>query len=591
MNHKKMSSTDIQQQLTKDTFKNQRPTQQLADPIADTAIELTLDQLRSYEHNPRKSINPLYEEIKESIRSRGLDQPPTVTKRPGEKHYIIRNGGNTRLKALKELYEETGNEKFYKIKCLFKPWEGEISTLVGHLVENELHGELMFIDKAIAITNMRDFYTKYNPKSSGKPYSLRNMADYLRKDGYPISYSLVGKMFECVEYLLPSIPDLLYGGLGRPRIEDLLLLKNVLKKIWAKYIEIDSISNIESDDENQSVDEGFLGYWITALSKFNDIELADFNLNRIKDELLEELTFYTGQSYNLLELDFLEITKSKSKDTVINPVPATEPPSNSTTVDTATIDTIQNHQSSQHEEGIVTQQADQSDTKISNGTETQTTESHSAIQSNESTHTETQNNFVDPTDVEIDVNRHVVEPVKVSDKVQKINQEIDKQLGGDPIDFTTASTTAIPVQAGGGLSEVTDLWYIPQQLNDIDALRNELYLLASDIAVYGNYQPKVIKTNEGLGFGINVHAQIDNNEHTQAIALLLMTLLKIHPDEAQADISLALFNQLLMGGFEIKIGDQAPKNLGIKRLPDILLIKLFRFIRLTRHLVDLINNQ
>lgn len=591
MNHKKMSPTDIQQQLIKDNFKNQRPTQQLADPIVDTPIELTLDQLRTYEHNPRKSTNPLYQEIKESIRARGLDQPPTVTKRPGEKHYIIRNGGNTRLKALKELYQETGNERFYKIKCIFKPWEGEISTLVGHLVENELHGELMFIDKAIAITNMRDFYTQHNPKSSGKPYSLREMADYLKKDGYPISHPLVGKMFECVEYLLPSIPDLLYGGLGRPRIEDLLILKNVLKKIWAKYIEMDSISSVESDDENQSVDEGFLGYWTTALSKFNDIELADFNLSRVKDELLEELTFYTGQGYNLLELDFLEITKSKSKEAVINPVPTTEPPSNPITADTATIDTIQNHQPTQHAQDIVTQQTDQSDSNITNGAETQTTEPYPAIQPNESTFTETQNNRADPTNLDTDVNRHVIEPVKVSDKVQKINQEIDKQLGGDPIDFITASTTAIPVQAGGGLSEVTDLWYIPQQLNDIDALRNELYLLASDLAVYGNYQPKVIKTNEGLGFGLNAHAKIDNNEHTQAIAMLLMTLLKLHPEEAQADISLALFNQLLMGGFEIKIGDQAPKNLDVKRLPDILLIKLFRFIRLTRRLVDLINNQ
>jgi hypothetical protein len=48
----------------------------LSDPIADTPMVVTLDQLRPYDHDPRVTRNPAYEDIKASIRERGLDAPP-----------------------------------------------------------------------------------------------------------------------------------------------------------------------------------------------------------------------------------------------------------------------------------------------------------------------------------------------------------------------------------------------------------------------------------------------------------------------------------------------------------------------------------
>ncbi|MBG6601306.1 hypothetical protein I5I64_28130, partial [Pseudomonas aeruginosa] len=36
----------------------------LSDPIADTPMVVTLDQLRPYDHDPRKRRNPAYEDIK-----------------------------------------------------------------------------------------------------------------------------------------------------------------------------------------------------------------------------------------------------------------------------------------------------------------------------------------------------------------------------------------------------------------------------------------------------------------------------------------------------------------------------------------------
>lgn len=85
-------------------------------------ITVTLDKLRPYEGNPRKTKNPAYEEIKASIKARGLDHAPNITQRPGDDFYTIADGGNTRLQALKELFQETQDPRFWSIECVFKPW-------------------------------------------------------------------------------------------------------------------------------------------------------------------------------------------------------------------------------------------------------------------------------------------------------------------------------------------------------------------------------------------------------------------------------------------------------------------------------------
>ena len=149
-----MTSQDMAGKLLAAGFERSGPSATaLSDPIADTPMVVTLDQLRPYDHDPRKKRNPAYEEIKASIRERGLDAAPAITRRPGEDHYIIRNGGNTRLAILRELWSETRDERFFRISCLFRPWpaRGEIVALTGHLAENELRGGLTFIERALGV--------------------------------------------------------------------------------------------------------------------------------------------------------------------------------------------------------------------------------------------------------------------------------------------------------------------------------------------------------------------------------------------------------------------------------------------------------
>ena len=67
-------------------------------PVNEMPMVLTLEQLRPNPDNPRTSRNPKYEDIKASIRARGLDSVPKVTRDPEspEVGYIFSDGGTTR---------------------------------------------------------------------------------------------------------------------------------------------------------------------------------------------------------------------------------------------------------------------------------------------------------------------------------------------------------------------------------------------------------------------------------------------------------------------------------------------------------------
>lgn len=201
-------------------------------PGSEMPMVLTLDQLRPNPDNPRTSRNPRFDDIKASIRARGLDTVPKVTLDPDNPgSYIFSDGGNTRYQALSELWEETHSEHFYRVHCLFKPWPGRIKCVIGHLAENDLRGELSFIEKAIGIRNARQIIED----ESGKTVSLRELATVLTEQGYPVSYSSLSRMDSCVRHLYPHLPALLESGLGRPQINALLVLRSDAEKLWNHY--------------------------------------------------------------------------------------------------------------------------------------------------------------------------------------------------------------------------------------------------------------------------------------------------------------------------------------------------------------------
>ena len=56
-----------------------------------------------------------YDVLKASIFARGLDNPPVLTRRPGDEKYMLASGGNTRLAILNELWQETQDERYHYV--------------------------------------------------------------------------------------------------------------------------------------------------------------------------------------------------------------------------------------------------------------------------------------------------------------------------------------------------------------------------------------------------------------------------------------------------------------------------------------------
>lgn len=201
-------------------------------PDGEVPMVLTLDQLKPNPDNPRLSRNPKYDDIKASIRTRGLDTVPKITRDPdGGEHYIFSDGGNTRYQILNELWLETEEERFYRLHCLFKPWSGRLQCVIGHLAENAVRGKMSYIEKALGIQKVRRIYEEQKQKT----VSLRELSSLLSTQGLPVHYSGISRMNDTVKYLYPWMPVLLTSGMGAPQIRILLALRQDAESAWHRY--------------------------------------------------------------------------------------------------------------------------------------------------------------------------------------------------------------------------------------------------------------------------------------------------------------------------------------------------------------------
>ena len=190
---------------------------------------IDISRIQPYEHNPRHGRNPEYDRIRDSIRNTGLDQPLVVTQRPDATDFIVHAGGNTRLIILKELFAETGDQRFAAVPCLLKDWCCESDVLLAHLRENDLRGGLTFIDKARAVCEAQKLLAE---ELGLDVISQRRLESELRRAGYRITQARISQMVYTVSRLLPVIPIALENGLGRPHVERIRRLERAAHKIW-----------------------------------------------------------------------------------------------------------------------------------------------------------------------------------------------------------------------------------------------------------------------------------------------------------------------------------------------------------------------
>ena len=266
-------------------------------------VLVSLEQIQPFSLNPRVTRNPGYDALKASILARGLDNPPVLTRRPGDEKYMLASGGNTRLAILNELWQETQDERYHRVCWPFRPWpetlspqQGEVQCLIGHLAESDLHNGLMFIERAEGVLHLRDLYLEAGIECP----TQQVLAEQLTRDGYPVSQSQISRMLQTVDWLLPCIPNALYGGLTRKVIDRLLALRSAAEQVWVKLMPL------ERQPE-------FADLFSTALATFNG-EPEGVVPQLVQDELLGEMSCRSGMSWNTL---LAELTDGQSKRQVL----------------------------------------------------------------------------------------------------------------------------------------------------------------------------------------------------------------------------------------------------------------------------------
>jgi ParB family protein of integrating conjugative element (PFGI_1 class) len=168
----------------------------------DGMTVLCVTDIQPYEKNPRQAANALFDTIKASIKQRGMDAPLKVTRRPGATHYVLAAGGNTRLLAQMQLWQETADPRFEKVPVVITAWRSESDVLAGHLIENEQRADMTFWDKARGIVALKTELEQ----ERGAAFSLRQWESALSDIGLPVGKDVLSTYLFAVERLAPLGP-------------------------------------------------------------------------------------------------------------------------------------------------------------------------------------------------------------------------------------------------------------------------------------------------------------------------------------------------------------------------------------------------
>lgn len=266
--------------------------------VDDSWASLPVTTVHFYERNPRKANNEAYAELKESIRVNGILQPLTVTKRPGETHYILYAGGNTRLQAIRELWEETADPKFRETRVIIKAWRGEAFVLLAHMAENTQRNDMTFWDRANGTLEIK----RQMEEEGGKTLSHREFEAEIKKFGLQTDLRTLSMYRFAVEKIADVGPWL--SGLSvrtiQPRLNLLLKLANHHDiEESAFYAEVvtptaKAIAGMVLEDSHAFTADLFLGRCEASLSARLELNERDMGklltaMERFPDMTLEGL--------------------------------------------------------------------------------------------------------------------------------------------------------------------------------------------------------------------------------------------------------------------------------------------------------------
>ena len=251
-------------------------------------IDLDINVIETSHMNPRQTRGEHYESTKESIRNIGLLQMLTVTKVPGQEHFSLYNGGNTRLSILKELYQEYlaagEDDKAEAIRfqqCRYVPYTDDIDVLVRHMAENEERSNMTFIDKARAVFQIRELYLKQSGEES---VSNNKLVKFIHSLGWTsVNQQVMTELNFAFDQLQTVIPFALEAGMGKLKVQQ-------IRKWWG-YAETYLQWLIDNDKVTRRADGTEQPYTIAQARQLYFDTLAERDSDEIPidvDEFLED---------------------------------------------------------------------------------------------------------------------------------------------------------------------------------------------------------------------------------------------------------------------------------------------------------------
>ena len=605
----------------------------LTAPLAEMAMQITLDQVRPYDRNPRTLRNSKYDEIKESIREVGLKQPPPITQRPGDDKFMISDGGNTRLAILNELYQETGDEKYYRFWCVYRPWQSELATMAGHLSENENRSDLTWIEKALGVAELKQMLEE----EAGKDLSQRELARRFAVLGFSVSQSHISRMLYTVEHFWPTLPTTLKSGLGKPQIEKLIAYREACLEIWKRC-------------DAKPVEE-FDPAWHEILGQFDYEEQTELPWSIVEDRLLGMLEDHSGAHLHTLDWCLRRLLECRKRRQSIDdpeiwhplvvemervrdpsahplkfypPLPGEEgdvpkrerkPRQGESGQDEESVPltdpsgTAAHNTPNEDEEEKARLQAEIEQLRMEkeqllrrtpaptpgvvagNGvgeTDNELDDNATALilgadQQPETVEPTLTGEYLDERTDEQRIADLTLSPVFESESKRKMRHAIAELQGGKAGNFEDFAVQAIPLMSAGPLTAVTDIWWIDDHGKDPRTLRFLIFRLAMAIGQWADFPlmdtaegEAPLQRNQQEGLGYELYPLTGELEHSlvaqrvwQLLAALKGEMQPLYP----SDITL--------------LGDLLGTTDNEGYMPDEVLIRLFRLIRLVRVLHSL----
>lgn len=191
-------------------------TSKLASILSSEQGQISCFDIDVFHLNQRRSRNPKYDEIKESVRSKGIQEALHIVFHPGQQKWVLSQGGQTRLLICRELYEETKDDSFLYPPTLKQKFTSDLDLCISHLVENNLRGDNTFLETANAVLNIRKLLVGV----LGSEPTQEELAGEMSRRGMPIRRQSITSMLYLVEELSPYITNQLFLDLVSRKVVD-----------------------------------------------------------------------------------------------------------------------------------------------------------------------------------------------------------------------------------------------------------------------------------------------------------------------------------------------------------------------------------